>query len=253
MPSTTRNGIDTWLPRLSHLAQVGLFLLTLGALYYTVLPLYQKAVLEETIARKEVELKQVNSELNKVYVNLRRYIVSQFVFQAGAQCSGMLDEALMLEQKSPLKVAQRIFAIDVGTCLNQVVANQAALRELRPADHVFFVQQVSGLIPKLAEKRRQAMREHQTLPERARADSKLVPPPTGLRAEAIDLSEDLYRGLNRAMVSGRKLEPPESFEQQRRELSIELAQDKIAARYAEQIRSEVSSLRAVQWLGDKWP
>ena len=49
---------DKWLPRLSHFSQFGLFIFTVGTIYFTVIPLYQKALLEEAIAKKEIELRK---------------------------------------------------------------------------------------------------------------------------------------------------------------------------------------------------
>ena len=53
------------MPRLSHLSQFGLFLFTVGTIYFTVIPLCQKALLEEAIAKKEMELKETTAALVK--------------------------------------------------------------------------------------------------------------------------------------------------------------------------------------------
>src|SRR5437016_4581751 len=86
-----RSRIDLWLMRASHLGQAGLFILTLAALYYTVLPLYQKAVLEEAIARKEIELTHATAQVEKLYVTARGYIVDEYVSYASGKCSGVFE------------------------------------------------------------------------------------------------------------------------------------------------------------------
>ena len=48
--------IDVYLSRISHLVQVGLFSVTLLTIYYTVIPLYKSAQMEESLAKKEIEL-----------------------------------------------------------------------------------------------------------------------------------------------------------------------------------------------------
>lgn len=50
---------DLWLVRISYIAQVGLFFLTIFTIYFTVIPIYQNASLQESIAKKEIEYKQL--------------------------------------------------------------------------------------------------------------------------------------------------------------------------------------------------
>ncbi len=47
---------DLWLARLSFAAQIGTLALAIIGYFYVVIPLYSKAVLEEQIAKKELEL-----------------------------------------------------------------------------------------------------------------------------------------------------------------------------------------------------
>lgn len=113
---------DTWLDRLSHLSQFGLFLFTVGNIYFTVIPLYQKALLDEAIAKKEIDLIEATkavtlkeaalsvaqqalqtksteldnatkalaqTELN-VYQQQRGFEIDRFLHFVGAECSGLL-------------------------------------------------------------------------------------------------------------------------------------------------------------------
>ncbi len=247
--------LDTWLPRLSHLSQFGLFLLTLGALYFTVLPLYQKALLDETIARKEIELKRANAEIEKAYINVRTFTVRAYVLFSGAECSGLLDSSEPPSEPGKSRkvrrtFANRIFAIDVGACLNEALKNTPSLGNLRISDYEFFVKRIAEIGRRLVEKRQQAMREHESVPERGRLNPGSIPPPTGFRAQGLELMAKLYADLDKARVSGPKLEPRESFEQQKRKLVIEIEQERVAMRYAEEIRNEVASLRVLKWPND---
>lgn len=247
--------LDVWLLRLSHIAQFGLFLITVGALYFTVLPLYQKAVLEETIARREVELKQANKEIEKAYVGVRKFVIREFVFFAGAECSGLFGE-----DDPPLKLGERRlrgkglhergFEIDVRKCLDAEIAKRNLAKELRDKDYKFFTDKVGELSRRLAENRKQALVERDRVPERARTNPDSIPPATGLRAEAIELSARFYSDLNRARVSGPELRPRESFEEQRRKLAIVVEQERFGLRYSEQIRKEIAALNDLKWPSD---
>jgi hypothetical protein len=89
-PLPKGNQLDVWLQRLSHLSQFGLFLFTVRTIFFTVIPLYQKALLDEAIAKKEVELKEANTELEKAYGRMKFSILKDFAFMAGAGCSNLL-------------------------------------------------------------------------------------------------------------------------------------------------------------------
>lgn len=80
---------DVWLPRLSHVAQFGLFVFTLGSLYFTVIPLYQMALLDEAIAKKEVELATATKTVDRLYLGIRSYVVRDFYLQAMPACGGL--------------------------------------------------------------------------------------------------------------------------------------------------------------------
>jgi hypothetical protein len=139
---------DIWLQRASHLSQFGLFLFTVGTIYFTVIPLYQKALLEEVIAKKEVELKAVNESLDKAYVKLRTAIVGQYVFFAGADCSGLMVPSrniTLLPQYQDKYVTQEskkhdgdVFEIDVSACLTGDADRFGQLKDLRVEDRKRF-------------------------------------------------------------------------------------------------------------------
>ena len=89
-PAPKGNQFDVWLQRLSHLSQFGIFVFTVWAIFFTVVPLYQKALLDEAIAKKEVELKEANTALERAYGRIKFTVVKDFVFMAGARCSDLL-------------------------------------------------------------------------------------------------------------------------------------------------------------------
>ncbi|HAB95245.1 MAG TPA: hypothetical protein DCE83_00155 [Enterococcus sp.] len=81
---------DSWLQRLSHIAQFGLFVITVFTIYYTVIPLYQMAALQEGIARKENELAKLNLKVKEAHSKIRAYVVDQVVAGMIFECSGLL-------------------------------------------------------------------------------------------------------------------------------------------------------------------
>ena len=78
--------LDIWLPRISHFSQFGLFVVTLGSLYFVVLPIYKVSVLDEAIARKEIELKESNELVEQNYKQVRKFAIEQFTYSVFANC-----------------------------------------------------------------------------------------------------------------------------------------------------------------------
>ena len=55
--------MDKWLGRIANASQAGLLMLAAFGYFYTVIPVYQKALLDEEIAKKTLELQEKESEL----------------------------------------------------------------------------------------------------------------------------------------------------------------------------------------------
>lgn len=55
---------DIWLGRLSHIAQIILVGVAVFGYFYTIRPIYQNQLLSEDIAKKELELRKINKELD---------------------------------------------------------------------------------------------------------------------------------------------------------------------------------------------
>ena len=112
--------IDTYLVRLSHLSQIGLLIVAAIGYFYTVVPLYQKALLDEEIARKEIELASVKATLEENYAQLRKGIVRSYISFSGAKCTGILrrpERPLKLGEKTKIKLYDDIFDIKISMCL----------------------------------------------------------------------------------------------------------------------------------------
>jgi len=248
--SAERPSLDKWLLRASHASQFGLFLFTIGTLYFTVLPLYQKALLEEAIAKKEVELKRVTAEMEKIYSRTRDYTIREYVFAAGGACSGLMRSVewyIKSDRERSNRRDDRIFAIDVPACLKAMLDRQKSISDLRSEDRVLLAQRITETANRLREKREAALKEHASFPSRAKENPNLLPPTPDVRGEVIALQEDLYQALNKARIAGSELKPSESFAEQRSKLALELGLESIADRYAEAIRTEVLTLRDIKW------
>lgn len=151
---------DIWLNRISQITQLGLFLLAIFGLYYTVIPLYQKALVDEQLAEKEVRLRELDQQISELYGQSRTRAVRQLVLGAGAYCSGLMlpprptpviDSLVTGEpykpvppEKMPPKLEDFVFGSSVSKCFASQTPNFSMASVLRAED-------LAALMAKLSE------------------------------------------------------------------------------------------------------
>ena len=235
----TPHWIDVWLPRLSQFAQFGLFVLTVGGFYFTVLPLYQKALLEEAIAKKEVELSAATKALDRSYSRIREYAMREFYIKALPPCSGLFfsrpenatAEVEKVEKKQTR--AEFVFAIDVPTCLNDMANKTTALNELRPDDRKLFDAAVTRLGLELTEHQKVSQIEYKTAPSRVTDADVQAPPSESYRVKAQELIEKW---------NGGKIDNPA-----RRRLAEQIAMERTVEKFEKEIREGIRALENIKW------
>ena len=230
--------LDVWLQRLSHVSQLGLFVFTVGALYFTVIPLYQKALLDEQIARKEIELRNLQIALNAAYAKNRTSIVRNFVFSSGAACSGLLIPPPILRsfgEKSAShekSLAEEILEIRPQECLAKELNAASQLKELRANDLALLRSNISAIGPTLEQSRQAALVRLSKAGETSRNAPRTIP--TTGAAGAI--AAYVLNGQSAA------------FQQQ---VLAEIAADKerldAASQYGNEVRSRLRKLNTIQW------
>jgi len=235
---TEDHWLDVWLPRISHFSQFGLFAVTIGGFYFTVLPLYQKAVLEEAIARKEVELAASEKSLEQSYVRLRGFSIKEFVVSTGAECSSLMipPRALRaLDEKAPPgpSEAEEILSINAGACLREKFQNSKTLKELRPADLQTLATHIELIAADLTAKREAARKEFESIPQKAKANPSILRP--------------LGAFSERMLAFMSKSQPPAWIEASRFSLAVKETQSAAVREYDSYVRSQVATLRSINW------
>jgi len=229
-----RTSVDVWLLRVSHLSTFGLFTLTLGTLYFTVIPLYQKAVLEESIAKMEVALRNLEKRSEEDYQVLRVYVVGTFSISSGFACSGMPVALEKQKQKDDLLGLTKILSIDIPDCLKRhLKKNAISLKQLRSEDYESVVEQIQKISAELELDQKKSLREFQELPARAQKDPSLLRPLEGWRAER-DTQLAGIRSSNER-------------DERRFKASIEQMQFKISDDFGQRVLTRIESLRALKW------
>ena len=238
---TVHGAWDVWLLRLSHFAQFGLFLFTVGSLYFTVIPLYQKAVLEEAIAKREVELKHLNDRFAVAYKRLRIYAVRDFQMDAMPQCAGLYSPP---RSASPVPApsgatptrAELVFSVDIERCLLQVLGTANTLADISIDDRKQFEEELRKVIENLKSMQQRAIQRYREVPAEL-SDS-----------EAKDLPGDSYR-VQWLEVTAR-VRGLDAAQLERRKLAAALRREAIGTEYERAISTELQSLRKTVWRSD---
>jgi hypothetical protein len=201
--------------------------------FFVVIPLYQKQVLDELIARKEVELKQINTSLEKSYSELRSYYMSGFIREASMKCTGidvMTEESRGLETPIALTVK-------ISECLIKPLNNSKNIKRLRQKDIETINSEVSALGKNLEIEQASAFETYKGIPSKAKTDkSILLPPdPNGFSGR---LLEFLLRHGSR---------PKSELDDYRTEISIQTTQEKVAHDYTGLVMDKIGKLHEIKW------
>lgn len=154
--------MDTWLQRISQISQFGLFLVTIATIYFTVIPLYQKSLLDEEIAQKEIKLRHLKKELNAYYIKTRKSTVRDFTLHTALKCSGAFIElpATSFETANqPSSVIDTVLSIQPEECLSEAMET-ISLSSLSQKDLALFKAEVAQTGRKLESLRKAALRKY---------------------------------------------------------------------------------------------
>lgn len=226
----SQSALDVWLQRIGIISQIGLFLFTIGTIYFTVIPLYQKALLDEQIARKQIEMEKLTIALDSAYVKIRSSVVSTYVTRAGAECSGlMISPSASIDEDQGYSAA--ILEIKPEECLSRELTS-VQVKELRPDDLALLRSEVIGIGRVLEELRQKALARMTEPAQTAQVDPHKIP--TGPTARAI--TEALLKG--------------ESAEFQKKllaQITFDHERANVAEQYGNSVRSQVLTLKSIEW------
>lgn len=235
-----QNRIDIWLPRVSHISQLGLLLLTVGGFYFTVIPLYQKALLDEAIARKEIELKQTLVALDKAYVSVRQIAVQQFIVLSVEKCARtarlLVDpEDHPVKQKSGPKHSSEdvLLSVDVRRCISDAIAEAKAIADLRQVDRTALEVEAGRISNALVTLQARAIRDFDAAPEAVKRNVGQFSLKSDFRSRMLDFLA--------------KHRPAEEIQKQRNELVVVQAQENVSAEYYQALLNEITSVRRLSW------
>jgi hypothetical protein len=271
--TSERSSVDKWLVRLSHISQFGLLLFTVGTIYFTVVPLSQKALLEEAIAKKEIELKdatllldakekllgsaqdklaKVNLDLAKTrhdlahaqlisYIQQRDANLFSLVMRASAECTGLLrppknfDLDAKASHKEPF---EENFEIAPGDCIQEAFQRSRLKTELKAPDLSHFENEIATLSASLRQRKAAAVKNSNEVSDAARRNPKLLRAPGYFEAR-------MEAFLARARIISPV--PPELQLQQEFGRAVTRTRNAISNEYLQAARDSINDLRQTSW------
>lgn len=231
-PAAYPGPIDVWLQRASHIAQAALFLLTLAALHFTVVPLYEKALLDEQIARKELRLAELEEQINRAYEKTRAREVQLYLSGASAECSGVMADPETYHSHEGSWSAW-ILTVDPRECLARWMSDRDRLSDLRSEDRMLLERELEKVGVTLEAERQDAQKRYDV------AETEALQNVDGLTAHVGKpgtVGELLFRGTS-----------PDVQRDLRKKLAVTFAREKAASAYVDRVREEIRGLNELRW------
>lgn len=153
---------DIWISRLSQLAQVGLFSLAVFGFFYTVVPIYQKEVLTEAIAKNELILSELQNKIHAYNTKALHNRVEGFIIMAGTKCTGMLENPEFEKRMNEFlkgnipgidPVTNFIYTNATDDCLRQLYDEQKPLNMATSKSRIKFETKLNTIAHNLEETR----------------------------------------------------------------------------------------------------
>jgi hypothetical protein len=189
---------DSWLSRGASVAQIVGIGLALAGLFYTVIPLYQKAAVDEQLARREVELRVVEAALAEVKsetYRLRRDTYTRVATRSAAdECSDVRRGFMPMPKDLKESDQEYRHRLDVSVvdCISRYLARAEVVKELNAADLATWRAWATPIAVELDEERQTARATIAALPKKAAADPSVLVPDGDLVRSADELFSRYY-------------------------------------------------------------
>jgi hypothetical protein len=241
--SRPSQAIDIWLSRGSSIAQIFGVGIALAGIFYTVIPLYQKAAVDEQLARRESELKDVEEKLVNARAEAYRLRRVQFMLpislQTADDCTGIrrsIMQPALLAEKDDNKRAITL-DVDIEECVAKHLESALKRNVLSGTDGKKLYDYVLPIAKNLELKRRTVAAFILNLPVAAAKDPSLLGP------------EGYFTGRFFEHF-GDRLSSPE-LEKKRFESRVRLTQQKKAADFSLEAATKLrQAMSPTKWAND---
>ncbi|WP_317736724.1 hypothetical protein [Burkholderia pseudomallei] len=221
-------------------------------MFYTVIPLYQKAAVDEQLARRETELKVVEANMQRARMEsyrLRRDdLLRALSLRTGDDCSGVPGIVMQPSDIDEPKALRRRRAvtldINVESCIEQHVGDPTVARALSRDDLASLKTRSKSLATELEASRQEAIRTIAVLPEAAKTDPSRLDPVGAFVARMDNFVGQYVRSIGSEQ---RTRETNDRFNYR-----VQITQERIAMDYRLNVSKRlVSELEPEEWKADR--
>ncbi|MEY0279677.1 hypothetical protein AB7W07_06970 [Providencia rettgeri] len=159
------NKIDIWLKRIGYLSQIGTLIVMIITIFYTVIPLYRTAALEESIAKKESELKVLANKINVFERKERRLILASYVSSVSFYCTSLSQPTLVPLPPNDINdfFKERELTMlnqDIEGCLKKPEYVDSVINALSNNDKLIFKKELGIFVDKITKLRKEKIDEY---------------------------------------------------------------------------------------------
>lgn len=242
--------MDVWLARGSNIAQVGILAITVAALFYTVIPLYKTAALEEQIARREAELAAAEKKLarldlalkaanDKAYVRERSDYFTALYRNVDVACTDWRQrmERRPSRSKDGRREESQRLAIPVTECMAKADQATDGKTKLRDADRQLFEEWFKQATVQLEQKRADALKLIDNMATKSDAEVSEI-------AERGDFAaiDGLYEALSASYPQYK-----EAAKREKRERQVNRAQLQTEGEFERSVSQLMRELQKLAW------
>ncbi len=174
MPVGVSSHWDSWLSRGASIFQIVGIGLALAGLFYTVIPLYQRAAVDEQLARPEAGLKAVESSLAEARTETYRLSRDNYLRNAtraaADECADVRQSFMTIPPGAPESEFRLRLDVDVVECVNRYLARADEVKVLNPADLVVWRDWATSIASDLEAERQSADEKVVGVRQKAAAD-----------------------------------------------------------------------------------
>lgn len=157
------NKIDFWLQRIGYLSQIGTLIVMVITIFYTVMPLYRTASLEESISKKEIELKLLTNKIKKYETKERSLVLAGYVSRVSYDCTSLSKPSSLSSfsiNTPPEKHKLTMLSENIEDCLKKQEYVDNVINNLSSEDKLTFKINLDLLIDKIGKLRKEKIAEY---------------------------------------------------------------------------------------------
>lgn len=235
------NKIDLWLKRVGYISQIGTLIVMIITIFYTVIPLYRTASLEESISQKELEFKALNKKIKNFERKERTATINRYTRIVSYSCTSIsrpIEELLSSNRKSDrLKNRElNILNQDIESCLKNTEYTNDVMDTLSNANKVIFQRELDLFIDKISKLRQEKINQYYAIEKK-------------LYNNEIDINLDYKKSRSEELVEklAKELNIPDESEEDKQKRKINSYLSRLESSFEDEIRQEIFKFNITNW------